>query len=66
MNTTADLLIHYLREAFEAAGLSWEPDNSAEIGIFVDRLTKDAAAAAIKELADRYRNASHSIPGGAP
>jgi hypothetical protein len=34
----ADLLIHYMRTAWEAAGLHWEPDNSTEIRIIFDHL----------------------------
>lgn len=40
----ADLLIWYMRKAWEAAGLTWEADNSAEMRNAVDRLM-DAAGA---------------------
>jgi hypothetical protein len=43
-DAAADLLIFYIRCAWEAAGLGWEPDNSAEIRNLVDRLADGGAS----------------------
>jgi hypothetical protein len=36
------VLTHYLRTAFEAAGLEWDSDNTAEVHAIVDSLVEAA------------------------
>lgn len=38
------LLVHYFRTAFEAAGLTWNGDNTAEVGSALDLLIEEAAS----------------------
>jgi hypothetical protein len=60
----ADLLIFYMRRAWEQAGLSWEPDNSAEIRNLVDRLADGAREAAGEECRAHAENAPHIYADG--
>jgi hypothetical protein len=38
LDDTKHLLVNYFKQAFEAAGLQWDSDNTAEIGTAVDQL----------------------------
>lgn len=46
-----DMLVHYFREAFVAAGLNWNSDNDVEVASIVDAID-DMITAAIRSHAD--------------
>lgn len=50
-NDAADLLVFYMRQAWEKAGIGWEDDNSTEIRNLVRRLEDGARAAAATQAA---------------
>lgn len=41
MYTAETLLIHYIRLAWEAAGLHWDSDNEAEVGAIIDCIKEE-------------------------
>jgi hypothetical protein len=57
-----ELLIHYMRHAWRAAGLDWDPDNSSEMGVLLDAI-QDMVRDEIRVHAE---NAPHHSAGGAP
>jgi hypothetical protein len=56
----ADLLTHYLRTAFEGAGLKWDSDNSYEVDQLVDALHEMV----VDEIQEHAENAPHLYPDG--
>jgi hypothetical protein len=48
----ADLLIHYMRLAFESAGREWDSDYSAELRDLVDRIVDAAVDEALAAVAE--------------
>lgn len=63
-DAAADLLIFYMRQAWEAAGKGWDSDNSTEMRNLVDKLAEGAQAEAAKEMEAHYDNAPHIYADG--
>jgi hypothetical protein len=55
-----DLLTHYFRTVFEAAGLSWDADHASEVEELVDALRNMVR----EEISDHVEQAPHSYPDG--
>lgn len=60
----AGLLVHYLRAAYQAAGLPWGSDNTAEVQAIVDGLAADAREAAEAAVTRHVYNSPHLYPDG--
>ena len=63
-DAAADLLIFYMRRVWEAAGLDWESDNSAEIRNLVDRLFDGAREVVNEEMRAHNENEPHIYRDG--
>jgi hypothetical protein len=56
-----DLLVWYIRHAWEAAGIDWESDNDAEVRSIVDAILEDTETR-IRELEERIASLERSTP----
>lgn len=62
--TAADLLAHYFRTAFEAAGLEWGGDNAAEMEEIAYQLAAAAREQAKAEVESHLDGAPHLYADG--
>jgi hypothetical protein len=58
----AHLLGFYFSQAFQAAGLRWDSDNTAEAVDLVDCIIEAATAAALVEIQAQYAEADRHNP----
>lgn len=56
-----DLLAHYLRTVWQAAGLKWDSDHYAEVGAIVDGI-----ANMIRYRVEHHEDTRHADPGPTP
>lgn len=60
----ANLLTHYFRTAFEAAGLEWDGDNTVEMEEIIHQLAAVAREQADAEVENHLSSASHRYVDG--